>query len=44
MTDFSLFNNDQLLATYSSVDNHLLVTDIIKGAVVFSSKTLLQGP
>jgi hypothetical protein len=37
ITDYTFLGSDRL-ATYSSLDNHLLITDLNSGATLFSEK------
>lgn len=43
ITDFAFFGASKL-ATYSAIDNHLVVSDINTGAVELSKKDKLVGP
>lgn len=37
ITDYTFLGSDRL-ATYSSLDNHLLITDLNSGAILFNEK------
>ena len=39
VTDWTFVNGDRAIATYSALDNHLLVTDLASGQIVMSTKT-----
>lgn len=39
ITDWSFVNHDRALATYSALDNHLLITDLASGNILLSTKT-----
>jgi hypothetical protein len=41
ITDWTFLNGDRALATYSALDNHLLITDLATGNILLSTKTPL---
>ena len=44
ITDWTFVNSDRALATYSALDNHLLITDLASGHTLYSTKApLFEG-
>jgi len=41
ITDWTFVSGDRAIATYSALDNHLLVTDLASGQILLSTKTPL---